>query len=593
MNPLNFEFIFVSFEEFIGCLSIANIGLLLFLNSIATTLLPHLSGWLQFSGSVGLGSPGGRRAPIPTKTPDCWIQFSGRFSLSTRTPSHDSSTKQESCKQPSWPSAETIWAKITHIYLAVTYSRLGKFNQAEGLETMVLARKKILGDDHPDSLRAMSNLAATLIRRKHSNKWPWRSVRKYWFNRAEELETTVLTKQQEILGEDHPRTLRTMANLAATYSKLGQFNQAERLQRTVCDKHSKILGKDYSDTLNAVTNLATYSVKMRASKDPAFESCATTNPPVAEGQLMSTSSDVPPELWAVVAKSCRRQTLAELCVSQKFHAVFSSLRYGTTTDPPLSNAQAILLVEMLLATRTRNPAHLSNIYRHTCLAALECLFDAPGDDKPVRGAAPRALEWGMVRDGTDGLGALLCTSRCFPDLKEIVIECSPSYTRFEFLRIPHLEKIEVDLAVHVSRDSIAHRTRDIAPVVGRFECGTVSPAIIIATPAHTQIEARLDVYSDLHAAINGLHLSALALELSFAAPDFEPPMSIADFSAVLYQHPGLIDLTLHAEGMRILAPAEAALFLPRLGTFTGSLGHFAAIAAPQARPSVHAVPPRL
>ncbi|KAJ7479541.1 hypothetical protein FB451DRAFT_1171646 [Mycena latifolia] len=132
--------------------------------------------------------------------------------------------------------------------LAVTLSDLGQLKEAEELQTMVLDKcREILGDDHPDMLLAMANLAATLSTLGQ-------------FNKAEELETLVLDKRREILGEDHPDTLKTMANLARTYSDLGQFNKAEELETIVLDKRREILGKDHPDTLLSMANLAvTYS----------------------------------------------------------------------------------------------------------------------------------------------------------------------------------------------------------------------------------------------------------------------------------------------------------------------------------------------
>jgi hypothetical protein len=68
-------------------------------------------------------------------------------------------------------------------------------------------------------------------------------------------------KRWEILGEDHPDTLWTMGNLAWTYYKLGRFLQAEELCAGALDKHRKVLGEDHPDTIRVMCNLAlTYRV---------------------------------------------------------------------------------------------------------------------------------------------------------------------------------------------------------------------------------------------------------------------------------------------------------------------------------------------
>ncbi|KAJ7819145.1 hypothetical protein B0H13DRAFT_2292304 [Mycena leptocephala] len=128
--------------------------------------------------------------------------------------------------------------------LASTYWHLGKFQQAEELQVVVLEkRKQVLGDDHPDTLLAMGSWAST-----------------YWylgkFQRAEELQVVVLEKQKHFLGDDHPQTLRTMDNLAVTYSNLGKFQQAEELEVIVLEKRKQVLGDDHPDTLRAMGNLA-------------------------------------------------------------------------------------------------------------------------------------------------------------------------------------------------------------------------------------------------------------------------------------------------------------------------------------------------
>jgi len=51
--------------------------------------------------------------------------------------------------------------------LAATYSNQGRWKEAEKLQVQVMQMcKKILGEEHPDTLTSMVNLAAT-----YRNKW--------------------------------------------------------------------------------------------------------------------------------------------------------------------------------------------------------------------------------------------------------------------------------------------------------------------------------------------------------------------------------------------------------------------------------------
>ncbi|KAJ6547766.1 hypothetical protein DFH09DRAFT_1087520 [Mycena vulgaris] len=128
--------------------------------------------------------------------------------------------------------------------LALTCCQQGRYKEAEDLEVVVLEkRRKISGEDHPDTVCAMGNLASTYHKLGKMKE-------------AEELEGVVLEKRRKILGEDHPDTLWTMGNLAAIYGNLGKLTEAEELGFVVLEKQRKILGEDHLGTLRAMGNLA-------------------------------------------------------------------------------------------------------------------------------------------------------------------------------------------------------------------------------------------------------------------------------------------------------------------------------------------------
>jgi hypothetical protein len=128
--------------------------------------------------------------------------------------------------------------------LAATYRNQGRWNEAEKLEVQVMeTRKRVLGDEHPDTLRSMANLAAT-----YWNQGRW--------NEAEKLEVQVMETGKRVLGDEHPDTLRSMANLAATYSNQGRWNEAEKLEVQVMETTKRMLGDEHPDTLRSIANLA-------------------------------------------------------------------------------------------------------------------------------------------------------------------------------------------------------------------------------------------------------------------------------------------------------------------------------------------------
>ncbi|KAJ7309202.1 hypothetical protein DFH08DRAFT_1050302 [Mycena albidolilacea] len=121
---------------------------------------------------------------------------------------------------------------------------LGRYQEAEPLDITVLDKQKqLFGADHPDTFFAMANLAVT-----------YRKLGRY--QEAEPLEVTVLDKRKQLFGMDHPNTFFAMANLAVTYRKLGRYQEAEPLEVTVLDKRKQLFGMDHPNTLLAMGNLA-------------------------------------------------------------------------------------------------------------------------------------------------------------------------------------------------------------------------------------------------------------------------------------------------------------------------------------------------
>ncbi|KAJ7448751.1 hypothetical protein FB451DRAFT_1375258 [Mycena latifolia] len=134
--------------------------------------------------------------------------------------------------------------------LAIMYGQSGVLHKGRELTELVLNKKtELLGEDHPHTLRAMGDLAFSYSKMGQAHK-------------AAELEKVVLSKRRELLGEDHPDTLMVMGNLALNYSEMGQVHQAAELEKVVLSKRRELLGEDHPDTLKAMGNLALSYSKM-------------------------------------------------------------------------------------------------------------------------------------------------------------------------------------------------------------------------------------------------------------------------------------------------------------------------------------------
>ncbi|MDT7597746.1 MAG: hypothetical protein QOJ06_3292 [Pseudonocardiales bacterium] len=65
-----------------------------------------------------------------------------------------------------------------------------------------------------------------------------------------------LTRQRRVLGHDHPDTLRVAHNLAAGLSAIGEHQQARQLDEDTLTRYRRVLGDDHPDTLRSAHNLA-------------------------------------------------------------------------------------------------------------------------------------------------------------------------------------------------------------------------------------------------------------------------------------------------------------------------------------------------
>jgi tetratricopeptide (TPR) repeat protein len=128
--------------------------------------------------------------------------------------------------------------------LASTYWNQGRWNEAEELEVQVMQMtKRVLGHEHPDTLTSMANLALTY---RDQGRW----------NKAEELEVQVMQTTKRVLGDEHPDTLASMANLASTYRNQGRWKEAEGLEVQVMQTTKRVLGHEHPNTLTSMANLA-------------------------------------------------------------------------------------------------------------------------------------------------------------------------------------------------------------------------------------------------------------------------------------------------------------------------------------------------
>jgi hypothetical protein len=128
--------------------------------------------------------------------------------------------------------------------LAVTLSDQGDLTGArEKQEEVLEITRRILGDEHPDTLASMNNLAVTLSDQGD-------------LTGAREKQEKVLDIRRRILGDEHPDTLASMNNLAETLRAQGDLTGAREKQEEVLEITCRILGNEHPGTLTSMNNLA-------------------------------------------------------------------------------------------------------------------------------------------------------------------------------------------------------------------------------------------------------------------------------------------------------------------------------------------------
>ncbi|EHK19877.1 uncharacterized protein TRIVIDRAFT_155683 [Trichoderma virens Gv29-8] len=128
----------------------------------------------------------------------------------------------------------------------------GRWREREPVDRRVLhLRRELLGEKHPDTIRSMADLATTYHAQGR-------------YDKAKGIYKQTLDLQREVLGEKHPDTIRSMANLAAIYGTQGRYNKAEGIYKQTLDLQREVLGEKHPDTIKSMAGLAaTYHAQGR------------------------------------------------------------------------------------------------------------------------------------------------------------------------------------------------------------------------------------------------------------------------------------------------------------------------------------------
>jgi tetratricopeptide (TPR) repeat protein len=128
--------------------------------------------------------------------------------------------------------------------LANCLDSLGRF--VEALAYLVRAfrqSQKILGEEHPDTISSLNNLASCLDSLGRSAE-------------ALPYHERTLEQRQRILGVKHPKTILSLNNLANCLDSLGRSSEALPFHERALKQSQEILGEEHPYTILSLNNLA-------------------------------------------------------------------------------------------------------------------------------------------------------------------------------------------------------------------------------------------------------------------------------------------------------------------------------------------------
>ena len=107
-------------------------------------------------------------------------------------------------------------------------------------------RRKALGEKHPDTIGSMADLAVV-----------YHSQGRY--NKGEKISVEVLALRREVLGEKHPDTIWSMADLGFTCYARGRYDEARKIYIEVLALKRDVLGEKHPDTIRSIADLGLIS----------------------------------------------------------------------------------------------------------------------------------------------------------------------------------------------------------------------------------------------------------------------------------------------------------------------------------------------
>jgi len=311
-----------------------------------------------------------------------------------------------------------VQAAVRHT-LGKTFRGLGLLDESrKQLEAALVTERKLFGDEHPQTLATMNELALTLqdqgalpeaeslfrslldVHRKQSgsasnetataaNNLGWVLLSQGRAADAEALFRESLATRRRLSGDEPPETLRTEVNLVSALQQLGRLDEAEPLSRTAVDSSRRILGTHHPTTLYAIRErvwVLQQSNRLEEAEQLGHESLALDREVFGAEHPFTLQS-----MNNLAVVLYRRGKLSE---AESLHRATLDVRRRTLGEDHPSTLESMNnLASVLYAQRKLDEAE--SLYRHVYDARRHVL----GEDHPDTLAAAYNLAFPLRDEG--------------------------------------------------------------------------------------------------------------------------------------------------------------------------------------------------
>jgi eukaryotic-like serine/threonine-protein kinase len=341
--------------------------------------------------------------------------------------------------------------------LGQLYREQGKYAQAEEVLTRTLTiRQRVLREDHPDALVTMGNLGMVLHEQgKYAD--------------AEPVLTKVLETEKRVWGESHPQTLTSMLNLAKLYGDVGKLAQSEALFSRLIELGRGTLGEEHPLVLGALNNLAavSYSQGKYAESEPVFTTLLQIKQRILGHEHPDTLTGM--NNLAVVYRQLGREKEAETLLTNVMDvqqrvlgdehpnqlATMSTLGLVYQRQGKFAEAKALYTKSLAGQRRVNGPTHLATL---TTMRMLGGLHHAEGNHRQAEVLLREALAgFSKIRpdfwarfDIESTLGASLSGQKKFTEAEPLLLSGYEGLSRVKGTIPPANKSILEDAASRVA-----------------------------------------------------------------------------------------------------------------------------------------------